>query len=45
MTCAQREGLLSEAAAEEVGLFISMVGDYVHKAYHDSIVFSNRCAS
>lgn len=33
MTCAQKEGLLSEAAAEEVGLFKPMVGEYVHKTY------------
>lgn len=31
MTCAQKEGLLSEAAAEEVGLFKSI--QYVHKTY------------
>lgn len=35
MTCAQKEGLLSEAAAEEVGLFKLIVVEYVHKLSHD----------
>lgn len=38
MTCAQKEGLLSEAAAEEVGLFKPIIGEYVHKAFHDSVM-------
>lgn len=45
MTCAQKEGLLSEAAAEEVSFFKSIVGEYVLKASHDSLISYNRYAS
>lgn len=45
MTCAQKEGLLSEAAAEEVGLFEPIVDEFVHETSYDSIIYYNRYAS
>lgn len=37
MTCAQKEGLLSEAAAEEVGLCRPSVVKYLPKTSHDCV--------
>lgn len=45
MTCAQKEGLLSEAAAEEVGIFKPVIGEYVPKTSQDSVISYNSYVS